>query len=109
MQHPFFDSRATNWIGLVTELPFTEDWVPVLPWLGVVLWGLAAGQFLLQPGRGLLVAPLTSDTLSASILRSPQLLWRALATLGRWPLSFYMLHQPVLIGSLLAGRQLGLW
>ena len=25
-----------------------------------------------------------------------------LATLGRWPLSFYMLHQPVLIGAILA-------
>jgi uncharacterized membrane protein len=97
VQHPFFDSRATNWIGLVTHLPFTEDWVPVLPWLGVVLWGLAAGQWLLQPGRRLWVAPLRSKAL------------RALATLGRWPLSFYMLHQPVLIGSILAGRQLGLW
>jgi peptidoglycan/LPS O-acetylase OafA/YrhL len=34
---------------------------------------------------------------------------RPLATLGRWSLSFYMLHQPVLIGAILAGRTLGWW
>jgi hypothetical protein len=42
-QHPFFDSRLTNWIGLVTRRPVTEDYVPLLPWLGVVWWGMAAG------------------------------------------------------------------
>ena len=30
---------------------------------------------------------------------------RPLAALGRWSLSFYMLHQPVLIGLLMAARQ----
>jgi hypothetical protein len=29
--------------------------------------------------------------------------------LGRWPLTFYMLHQPLLIGAILAGRAAGLW
>jgi peptidoglycan/LPS O-acetylase OafA/YrhL len=29
--------------------------------------------------------------------------------LGRWSLSFYMLHQPLFIGVLLAGRNLGWW
>jgi peptidoglycan/LPS O-acetylase OafA/YrhL len=32
-----------------------------------------------------------------------------LAVLGRWSLSFYMLHQPVFIGGILAGRWLGWW
>ena len=87
VQHPFFDSRATNWLGLVTRKPFTEDFVPVLPWLGVMLWGLAAGQWLLQHRRDVLAGALSS-------------LLQPLAVLGRWSLSFYMLHQPVLIGAL---------
>ena len=92
-QHAFFDTRATNWLGLVTRKPFTEDFVPVLPWLGVMLWGLAAGQWLLQHrGSGL-----------AGVLAGPvPALLQPLAVLGRWSLSFYMLHQPLFIGALTA-------
>jgi uncharacterized membrane protein len=89
--HPFFDQTFTHWVGLVTHKPITEDWVPVLPWLGVMWWGCAAGQWVLahRPrwANGPLAAPL-----------------QPLALLGRWSLPFYMLHQPVLIGVLMAIR-----
>ncbi|MEF7612732.1 heparan-alpha-glucosaminide N-acetyltransferase [Aquincola sp. MAHUQ-54] len=88
VQHPFFDSRWTDWIGLVTHKPAVEDYVPLLPWLGVVWWGLAAGQWLAASRPAWLMG------------RLPRPL-RGLAALGRWPLTFYMLHQPVLIGLLL--------
>ncbi len=88
VQHPFFDTRATNWLGLVTRKPVTEDFVPLLPWLGVMLWGLAAGQWLLARRRGWLTGRLAGAL-------------RPLAALGRWSLSFYMLHQPALIGSIM--------
>lgn len=91
--HPVFDSRWTNWVGLVTRKPATEDYVPLLPWLGVMWWGLAAGRWLLRRRREWLAAPLP-----AAVGR--------LAGLGRWPLTFYMLHQPVLIGLLMAGLAL---
>jgi len=91
IQHPLFDTPWTNWVGLVTRKPITEDYAPLLPWLGVMLWGLAAGQWLLARRRGLLAGPLPEPL-------------RPLALLGRWSLSFYMLHQPVLIGALLAWR-----
>jgi uncharacterized membrane protein len=87
LQHAFFDTRWTNWLGLVTRKPVTEDYAPILPWLGVVLWGLAAGRWVLAHRRAWLSGAL-----------APRL--APLATLGRWSLSFYMLHQPVLIGSL---------
>lgn len=87
----YFNARGLNWLGLVSRKPFTEDYVPVLPWLGVLWWGLAAGQWLLsrQSCVRWLQGPL------------PALL-QPLATLGRWSLSYYLLHQPVLLGALLA-------
>ncbi|HUG26091.1 DUF1624 domain-containing protein [Piscinibacter sp.] len=89
IEHPFFDTRLTNWVGFVTRKPATEDYVPLLPWLGVMWWGLAAGQWVLARRRHWLSGPVP-----------PAL--RTLAVLGRWSLSFYMLHQPVLIGLVLA-------
>lgn len=93
LAHPFFDSRLTNWLGLVTRKPVTEDWVPVLPWLGVMLWGLAAGHWLQahRPGWLFGAAPRWS---------------RPLRWLGQRPLTVYMLHQPLLIGTLLAAGAL---
>ena len=96
VQLPAFDDPWIGWVGLVTRKPITEDWVPVLPWLGVMLWGLAAGQWLLRHHPGVLAGALARPL-------------KPLAVLGRWSLSFYMLHQPVLIGLLMLGRQLGWW
>lgn len=96
LQHPFFDGRFINWLGLVTHKPITEDYVPVLPWLGVMLWGLATGRWLLRHRR-----VWSAGGVPAAL--------RPLATLGRWSLTFYLVHQPVLIGVLLAGRSLAWW
>ncbi len=82
LQHAFFDSRWTNWIGLVTGKPPTEDYVPLLPWAAPLLLGLAAAR---QPAW-------------LALLQGGAPAW--LARLGRWPLSFYLLHQPLLIGGL---------
>jgi uncharacterized membrane protein len=88
-RHELFNAPWLSWIGLVSRKPVTEDYVPVLPWLGVMAWGLAAGQWLLAHARA---------TLEGAVPRPA----RGLALLGRWSLSFYMLHQPVLIGLLMA-------
>jgi uncharacterized membrane protein len=85
--NPFFDTRATNWTGLVTHKPLTEDYVPVLPWLGVVWWANAVGVWF-QKGQ--------HAWYSGSVPRTMQ----ALVWLGRRPLSIYMVHQPILIGLL---------
>ena len=92
--HPFFDSRWTNWVGLVTRKPVTEDYVPLLPWWGVMLWGQAAGRWLLAR---------QAHVLAGRLPRAG----RPLAVLGRWSLSFYMLHQPVLIGLLMLAATIG--
>ena len=87
LQHPFFDTRLTNWVGLVTRKPVTEDYAPLLPWLGVMWWGMASGRWLLAQRPGWLGAGLPRGA-------------APLAWLGRWSLAFYMVHQPVLIGLL---------
>jgi len=84
--HPWFDTRWTNWLGLITHKPVTEDYVPVLPWLGVMLLGFVLGRWL-AARTAWLDGPVPSGL-------------TPLAWLGRWSLSYYMLHQPVLIGVL---------
>lgn len=96
VHHGFFDSRWTNWVGLVARRPVTEDWAPLFPWLGVVLWGLAAGQWLLRRRPAWLAGPVAAPL-------------EPLAALGRWSLSFYMVHQPVLIGAIMAWLALRRW
>ena len=83
------NQKGLNWLGLITRRPVTEDYVPVLPWLGVMWWGLAAGTALLR-------------TRPAVLNRAVGRTARGLAWLGRWSLSYYMLHQPVLLGVLMA-------
>jgi len=80
-----FDGVPLRVLGLVTVKPHTEDYVPVLPWLGVLWWGLAAGRWLAAARPGWL-----NGTLPPGV--SP------LAWLGRHSLPWYMLHQPVLMG-----------
>ncbi|HEX5373569.1 MAG TPA: heparan-alpha-glucosaminide N-acetyltransferase [Aquabacterium sp.] len=92
--HPVFDQRALHWVGLVTHKPITEDYVPVLPWLGVMWWALAATQWLLARHPHWLASS-----------HSPGVPQRGLTWLGQWSLTFYMLHQPLLIGAL----ELGWW
>ena len=85
----FLNQREWNWLGFISRKPVTEDYVPLVPWLGVMWWGMAAGQWLLRHRPGWLAAELPA------VAAVP-------AWLGRWSLSWYMLHQPVLIGLLMA-------
>jgi uncharacterized membrane protein len=94
MQWPelaFLNAPAWNWLGLISRKPVTEDYVPIIPWLGAMWWGMAAGQWLLARRRDVLQRGLPKVT-------------APLAWLGRWSLSWYMLHQPVLIGGLAAAK-----
>jgi uncharacterized membrane protein len=86
LSSPLFDNRALGWLGFMTQKPVTEDYVPIFPWTGVLLLGIAAGHALSQNGFALL-APLG---------RAP----RALRFLGRHSLAVYLVHQPVLLGAL---------
>jgi len=84
---PLFDAPWLNWVGMMTHKPPTEDYVPLLPWLGVVLLGVAIGHWLLSRERGPVVA-----------LGRATPAW--LAWLGRHSLLVYLVHQPVMLGVL---------
>lgn len=87
LQHSAFDNRWLNWTGLVTRKPITEDYVPLLPWAAPLLFGLAAARW-----GGL-------QRLLAGPAPGP------LVRLGQWPLSFYLLHQPLLLAGLWAWQR----
>jgi uncharacterized membrane protein len=83
---PAFDRPAFGWLGFMPAKPVTEDYVPLFPWTGVMLVGIALGHGL-QRGTPRAV------TLAAG-LPAP------LAWLGRHSLAVYMVHQPLLFGAL---------
>jgi uncharacterized membrane protein len=84
--HPVFDTRALSWIGFTTVKPPTQDFVPLFPWFGVVLVGIALGAAFAARR----FAPI------AVLNAAP----RALRWLGRHSLAIYMVHQPLMIGVL---------
>lgn len=87
--YPPFIANSAPWnvLGLISQKPVTEDYVPLLPWMAVVCWGYAFGlRIKATKKKGL------------NMKFNPFL--RSFAFLGRYSLRYYMLHQPILIGLL---------
>ena len=87
-QSAWFDTPGWRWIGLMTHKPATEDYVPLLPWIGVVLLGIFAAPFITR----------WLQTHMQGLSDAVPIRWLALA--GRHSLVIYLLHQPLLIGAL---------
>lgn len=86
----FFNYPALWWVGLSSINPVSNDYVPLFPWFGAVLLGIAAARIM--QATGLL------RLLQGGI--KPQWLEHLLTFIGRHSLIFYLVHQPVLIGLL---------
>ena len=76
-------------LGVVPEGIFMPDYRPLLPWFGVVLLGVFAGNLFY--GTGKRTAGL------AGRMPPPA---RPLTFLGRHSLFIYLVHQPILVGLL---------
>ena len=98
---PAFDPRALDWIGFAATKPPTEDYVPLFPWLGVTLLG--CGLAGLWTRRDLRMSP----AVAAVWNRLPSSLTRTWATMGRWSLTIYLVHQPLLFGAMGLVKRLG--
>ncbi|HZA95901.1 MAG TPA: heparan-alpha-glucosaminide N-acetyltransferase [Burkholderiaceae bacterium] len=93
-----FDTPPATIIGFMTFKPRTEDYVPLFPWIGVVLIG--AGLATLWQRADWRIP----DALRSFNDRAP----RSLLFLGTWALTIYLVHQPVLLAVMTLLRKLGL-
>lgn len=84
----FFDTPALYWVGLSESVRRSNDYVPVLPWIGPFLVGIASAQLLIKYR---LIGILAGDKARNFHVFS------GLSTVGRHSLAFYLLHQPILI------------
>jgi uncharacterized membrane protein len=87
-------SSESAWLlplGVVPENLFMPDYRPLLPWFGVVLLGLFAGNALYGGGKR-----------PAGVPRRVPPVARPLVPLGRNSLFIYLVHQPLLVALLVA-------
>jgi len=114
---PLLNTPALNWLGLISHKPVTEDYVPLLPWLGTLWFGLAAGGVWMRQKAPLAGSNGNVCVTNVATKTPPKRLLTAsngtsvgglggvvvslLARLGRWSLPYYMLHQLVLMGALM--------
>jgi len=85
---PVFNGSAWIWLGLSTNEPAMMDYVPILPWLGPTLFGMAFMKTALSLGWDQRLAEWQPHAM----------LSRWLIVAGRWSLPIYLVHQPILIG-----------
>ncbi|MFZ1812973.1 MAG: heparan-alpha-glucosaminide N-acetyltransferase [Rhizobiaceae bacterium] len=92
LQTPALDAPWFWWSGLSQFIPRSNDYVPLFPFFGMVLLGVAASKA--ASGAGMM------ERLGRWRPTGP--LSRLLIFFGRHSLAFYLLHQPIMIGLLYA-------
>lgn len=90
-----FDPKGLAWIGMAAKPPVSNDYVPLFPWFGAVLLGIASAQAGIRFGAFDWLRRLNEKLRGAA----------PLAWLGRHSLLFYLLHQPLLFGLVMASAQ----
>ncbi len=83
--NPVFTEKPLSWIGFWIVPPYTNDLVPVFPYFGVVLVGVAVAVLVLA-------SPL-SARMASFAAEGP--IGRFLVLCGRWSLVIYLVHQLV--------------
>jgi uncharacterized membrane protein len=91
LRSAYFDNPALWWVGLSSADPVSNDYVPLLPWTGMVLMGVVLGKLAARHG---VVERLRHFKAGNSRPGA------ALTFLGKHSLAFYLIHQPLLIGCL---------
>lgn len=82
-----FESPFWYWVGLMKDPPVTSDYVPMMPWFGVVLIGMFLARVIQK------------YELLSYTAQGENAVTRFLALGGRHSLLIYLLHQPLLFGG----------
>lgn len=82
-----FDSPFLYWTGLMSDRPYRVDYVPLLPWFGVVLIGMFLARMIEK-----------HEILSVTGQGSNRIV-DTLAWGGKHSLLIYLLHQPLFFGG----------
>jgi uncharacterized membrane protein len=93
---PALDAPWLDWLGLGASDPVTNDYVPIFPWFGLVLIGVAAGKILLAQ----------RETLGLARWRADNPFFEVLVWAGRKSLPIYLTHQIILLGLLYGVAQI---
>lgn len=95
--HEMFNRNWLAWIGLFTVTPRSNDFVPLMPWLGPFLIGMGLTRIAVKRNlTGRLAALPTSNNVIARTTRF----------CGRHSLAFYLVHQPILLSLVWAVSQI---
>ncbi|MBV2144619.1 DUF1624 domain-containing protein [Falsochrobactrum sp. TDYN1] len=91
-----FNQPLLAWVGLSTITVRSNDYVPLFPWFGAVLIGIAAARLCERFN----VLPLLGGSSESHFPQKP------LTFIGRHSLAFYLIHQPVLIALIYGFSQI---
>ena len=83
-----FNHAWLTWIGLFSVPPRSNDFVPLMPWLGPFLIGMGAARLAISSGLTDRLARFSAGENGVA---------RATRYCGRHSLAFYLLHQPILL------------
>lgn len=86
-----FNSRMLAWIGLFTIPPPSNDFVPVFPWVGLTILGMATAKLVMAGDH---VRSKLSYGEGFQIVN-------ALVWMGRHSLAIYLIHQPLLLAIII--------
>jgi uncharacterized membrane protein len=93
---PTFDAPIFWPLGLSEIIIKSNDYVPIFPWFGAVLAGMALAKMMQYFGA--------LELLAGNI--APSWLDRGLRFIGKHSLAFYLIHQPVIIACVFLVSQL---
>lgn len=93
VKSPMFDPLWIHWVGMAEIKRPALDYVPLFPWLGMVLMGITLGHWFFTSEKGRQVASLQVGKVKG-LDKVSWLLEKA----GQHSLIIYLVHQPLMFG-----------